>query len=194
MDEQQQYAVAVSAFDAYYGLLNGAYGRPYPHRKYQEHALWRKFLKVADTCIRHGWPVEQYIRTVVEYSGKESDAITPNDLVGPAKEQLFLARRATTDAVPPAREWQLRERDLLRMQAATGLSDVDALASPLNTVFPAWFRVFYPETLHDEILDAYWADAADEMRGNREIVKFLRATCPSRLAEAERRMGVVDGL
>lgn len=194
MDEQQQYAVAVNAFDAYYDMLHAAYGRPYPRRKYQEHAMWRKFLKVAATCIRHDWPVDQYVRTVVEYSGKESDAITPNDLVGPAKEQLFLARRAATVDVSPAREWQLRERDLLRMQAATGLSDVDALASPLNTSFPAWFRVFYTETLDAGILDMYWADATDEMRGNREIVKFLRATCPGRLAEAERRMGVVDGV
>lgn len=193
-EEQQAYADGMTAFDAYYDTLHELYGREYPSRQYHAHRFWRKFLKVGETCRRNGWDIGQYVRTVIEYSGKPSNEMLPSDLVGPAKEQLFIARRGQTAKRAPEDVWRMRQSDLLRIQVATQQSDVDVLSSPLNTAFPAWFRVFYPEKIDSGILDVYWSDALEEMREDHEIVKFLRATAPSRLADAERRMGVTDGI
>lgn len=192
MDSQQQYADAMRAFDAYYGTRRRVFGVDWPAKRYAEHRAWRVFMKVAALCAKEGRDVERFVTVVLEHSPKNSDAVVPNDLIGKHAEQLW-AQHRNAKTVTAQDKWAYHVRILLQVQDATGQSDEAILTSSFNS-FPAWFRVFYPDTLDDNIVSKWGEEALAELKGDRDTVRFLRAAMPAKVEELEKRMGVVDGL
>ena len=193
MDTQQQYADAMRAFDAYYGARQATHGTDWPKRRYAEHRLWKVFLKIADKCARDGRDVERYVATVVTRFPKTGDALVPNDLLTARAEQIWTAHRSDRK-VDAADKWGYFARLIIQIQAATGQGDDEILLTALNAQFPAWFRVLYPETMRDGILAAWGEEALEDLRRDRDLVRFLRAAMAGKMEMFERKMGVIDGI
>ena len=193
MDGQQQYADAMRAFDAYYGARRSASGVDWPAKRYAEHRSWKVFLKVAEKCAKAGRDVERFVSTVVSRIPKNGDALTPNDLLSARAEKLWTAHH-NDQRVDAAAKWGYFVRIVLQIQAATGQSDAAILVTALNAQFPAWFRVLYPETMRDEIIAAWGEEALEDLRADRDLVRFLRAAMAAKMEAFEKKMGVIDGL
>jgi len=193
MDGQQQYADAMRAFDAYYGTRRAAHGVDWPAKRYAEHRSWKVFLKVAAKCADAGRDVERFVSTVVERSPKNSDMLTPNDLLTARAERIWTEHQ-NDKKVDAAGKWGYFVRLVIQIQATTGQSDDAILATALNVQFPAWFRVLYPEAMHDEIVTSWGEEALEDLRADRDLVRFLRAAMPAKMEAFERKMGVIDGL
>lgn len=193
MDEQQRFADAMRAFDAYYGARRASYGMDWPARRYVEHRAWPTFVKVAKTCAKNGWDVERYVTTVVQHLRKPSDQVVPGDLTSKAAMAIWAEHRGDRP-IGAADKWAYYARQLMAIQRATGLSDEAILASAMNAQFPAWFRVMYPEHVGDALVGAWGEDAVEELREDRDVVRFLRAAFASKMETFERKVGVIDGL
>lgn len=192
MDSQQQYADAMRAFDAYYGTRQRVLGCDWPAKRYAEHRSWKAFLKVASLCDEGKADVERYVTVVLEHWPKNSAELVPNDLFGKMAKAVWTQHR--NDRTVTAKDrWAHYARLCIQMTLHGGISDEDVLSSPFNPQFPAWFRVFYPET--DLALCAKWGeDALEELKRDRDLVRFLRAAMPAKVEAFERKMGVIDGL
>ena len=193
MDGQQQYADAMRAFDAYYGTRRTAHGVDWPRKRYAEHRSWKVFLKVADKCAKAGCDVERFVATVVERFPKNSDALTPHDLLTARAQQIW-NEHGRDRKVDAAGKWGYFVRLVIGIQGATGQSDDAILATALNAQFPAWFRVLYPEQMPDEIVAKWGEEALEDLRADRDLVRFLRAAMASKMEAFERKMGVIDGI
>ncbi len=193
MDGQQQYADAMRAFDAYYGARRAASGADWPAKRYADHRSWKVFLKVAEKCAKAGRDVERFVSTVVSRIPKNGDVLTPNDLLSARAEKLW-AEHQNDHRVDAAAKWGYFVRLVLQIQAATGQSDDAILATALNAQFPAWFRVIYPAALSDRIVEAWGEEALEDLRADRDLVRFLRAAMPEKMEALEKKMGVIDGL
>ena len=193
MDGQQQYADAMRAFDAYYGTRRSVLGIDWPKRKYAEHRSWKVFMKIAAACEKAGRDVERYVTVVLEHMTKNSDQIVPNIMLTKTAEDLWTQfnNRKKADA---AGKWAYYSRLIIQIQGATGQSDEAILMSALNSQFPAWFRVLYPETIQQNITQSWGEEAIDELRDDRDLVRFLRAAMPVKMEEFEKKMGVINGL
>lgn len=192
-DGMQQYADAMRAFDAYYGTRRTAHGIDWPKKKYAEHRSWRVFMKVADKCAKAGRDVERFVTTVVERSPKNSDLLTPNDLLTARAEKIW-NEHANDQRVGAYGKWKYFVNLIIQIQTTTGQSDEAILGTALNAQFPAWFRIIYPVPLNDEIVKAWGEEALEDLRNDRGLVRFLRAAMPNRMEAFERKMGVIDGL
>ncbi len=193
MDEQQRFADAMRAFDAYYGARRASYGMDWPARRYAEHRAWRTFVQVAQECAKDGRDVEKYVTTVVTHLRKPSDQVMPNDLLSKAAAAIWAEHRGDRP-VGAADKWAYYARTLMAIQRATGLSDEAILGSAMNAQFPAWFRVLYPERVGDGLVSAWGEEAVEELREDRDVVRFLRAAFASKMETFERKVGVIDGL
>lgn len=193
MDGQQQYADAMRAFDAYYGTRRTAHGVDWPKRRYAEHRSWKAFMKIADKCAKAKRDVERFVTIVVERFPKNSDVLTPNDLLTARAEQIWEAHH-NDRKVDAAGKWAYFVRLVIQIQGTTGQSDEAILLSALNTQFPAWFRVLYPEGVNEQIMAAWGEEALEDLRTDRDLVRFLRAAMASKMEAFERKMGVIDGL
>lgn len=192
MDSQQQYADAMRAFDAYYGTRRRLMGVDWPTRRYAEHRSWRAFMKVAELCAGQKADVERYVTVVLEHWPRNSSELVPNDIVGKTARAIW-AQHRNDRTVTAADRWALCARTCIQMSLAGGRSDEDILRSAFNTQFPAWFRVFYPEDVRS-LCGAWGDDALDELKRDRDLVRFLRAAMPAKVEAFEREMGVIDGL
>ena len=193
MDTQQQYADAMRAFDAYYGTRRAVFGIDWPNKKYADHRSWKVFMKTAEQCARLGRDVERFVTVVLEHMPKNGDAVVPNDLLSKQAEALWNKHR--NDArVDAAGKWTYFVQLVMQIQAMTGQPDDDILMTALNTQFPAWFRILYPETMRDEIVAAWGEEALEDLRKDRDLVRFLRAAMAGKMEALEKKMGVIDGL
>ena len=195
MDVQQQFADAMRAFDAYYGTRRTLFGADWPAKRYAEHRSWKAFLKIAAKCADANPPrdVERYVSTVMGHMPKNGDVVTPNDMLSARAERLW-AEHQNDRRVDAAGKWAYFVRLVLQIQAATGQSDDAILETALNAQFPAWFRVLYPEALRDGIVAAWGEEALEDLRADRDLVRFLRAAMAGKMEAFERKMGVIDGL
>lgn len=193
VDPQQQFADAMRAFDAYYGTRRAVFGIDWPNRRYAEHRSWNAFLKAARRCSDNGVDVERFIEVVLGHMPKNGDSVTPNDLVS-AKAWRLWDEHKNDAKVDAAGKWAYFVRLVIQIQGSTGQADDAILATALNAQFPAWFRVLYPETMKDEIVSAWGEEALEDLRGDRDLVRFLRAAMASKMEAFERKMGVIDGL
>lgn len=192
MDSQQQYADAMRAFDAYYGTRRRLIGADWPARHYAAHRAWRAFLKVAERCSEERADVERYVTVVLEHWPKSLSELVPNDLLGKAAKAVW-CRHRNDRTVTAADRWAVCARLCIQMSLAGGTSDEAILQSAFNVQFPAWFRVFYPYDV--TALCGKWGDEAlEELKKDRDLVRFLRAAMPAKVEAFERKMGVLDGL
>lgn len=181
------------AFDTYYGTRREVLGLDWPQRKYAEHRSWKAFMKCAADCAKAGRDVSRYVNVVLQHSPKNGCEIVPNDLNGKRALAIW-TQYGSKPQVTVADRWANLVRIVLQMQRASGWSDEAILVSGFNTQFPAWFRVFYPEKLDAAIIGKFGDEAVEELKGSRETVRFLRAAMPAKVAEFEKRMGVIDGI
>jgi len=193
VDDQQQYADAMRAFDAYYGTRHAVLGIDWPNKRYADHRSWKAFMKVASKCAKAGRDVERFVTTVVERFPKNSDILTPNDLLTARAEKIW-SEHANDQKAGAYGKWSYFVNLVIQIQATTGQSDEAILGTALNAQFPAWFRVVYPAVLNDSIVGAWGEDALEELRNDRDLVRFLRAAMASKMEALEKKLGVIDGL
>lgn len=193
MDDQQQYADAMRAFDAYYGTRRAVLGIDWPSRRYAEHRSWKAFLKLAKRCAEEGRDPERYVTVVLEHMPKNGAEITPNDMLSQRAAKIWLEHR-NDQRVDAAAKWAYFVGIVIQMQAATGQSDEAILATALNAQFPAWFRILYPETVGDSIVASWGEEALAELKADRDLVRFLRAAMAGKMEAFEKKMGVIDGI
>ena len=193
MDPQQQYADAMRAFDAYYDTRRRVFGADWPQRRYAEHRSWKVFLKVAERCAKAGRDPARFVEIALEYSTKNGDQVVPQDLLGKGAETAW-GEHSKDRKVGVDGKWAYYVRTLMQIQQTDIRSDEDILVSAMFPQFPAWFRVFYPETLDAKIVEAWGESALEELRAERDIVRFLRAAMPAKVEAFERTLGVTDGL
>lgn len=193
MDGQQQYADAMRAFDAYYGTRRHKFGLDWPAKRYAEHRSWKAFMKLAAKCAENGRDVERYVTVVLEHMPKNGDQLVPQDLLTNKAGEIW-NRHSADKRADAAGKWALLVRLVLHIQLTTGQSDTAILESAFNAQFPAWFRILYPAAMSDAILQAWGEDALEELRADRDLVRFLRAAMAGKMEEFEKKLGVINGL
>ena len=193
MDGQQQYADAMRAFDAYYGTRRSVLGLDWPAKRYADHRSWKAFLKLAEKCDKAGRDVEKFVTTVLEHMPKNGNEVVPNDLVGKRAEALWEAHK-NDDRVDAGKKWAYLVQQVIQIQGVTGQTDEAILLTSLNAQFPAWFRVLYPDNINNLIVEAWGEEALDELKEDRDLVRFLRAAMAGKMESFERKMGVIDGI
>ena len=192
MDSQQQYADAMRAFDAYYGTRRRLMGADWPAKHYAAHRSWKAFLKVAELCDGQKADVERYVTVVLDHWPKNSAELVPNDLNGKTAKTVWDQHK--NDRTITAKDrWAHCARLCIQMSLASGASDEGILRSAFNTQFPAWFRVFYPDDVL-ALCEKWGDDALEELKADRDLVRFLRAAMPAKVEAFEKKMGVIDGL
>lgn len=193
MDGQQQYADAMRAFDAYYGIRRSKFGLDWPAKRYAEHRMWKSFMKIAQACDKTKRDVEKYVTTVMEHLPKNGDQIVPIDLLTKKAEQAWETHKddRRTDA---SGKWAYLVNLVTQIQMSTSQSDEAILCSPFSVQFPAWFRVFYPESLSDKIVSDWGEEALEDLKNDRDLVRFLRAAMAGKVEAFEKKMGVINGL
>lgn len=193
MDGQQQYADAMRAFDAYYGTRKAVLGIDWPSKRYAEHRSWKAFLKIAKRCAEEGRDPERYVTVVLEHMPKNGAEVVPNDMLSQQAVKIWLEHK--NDArVDAAGKWGYFAKLIIQIQAATCQPDDDILMTALNAQFPAWFRVLYPETMRDAIVEAWGEEALEDLRRDRDLLRFLRAAMPGKMEALEKKLGVIDGI
>ena len=193
MDGQQQFADAMRAFDAYYGTRRSVLGIDWPSKKYAEHRSWRAFLKIAKQCAEAGRDPERYVTVVLEHMPKNGAEIVPNDMLSARAAKLWDAHK-NDQRVDAAAKWAYFTGLVIQIQSATCQTDDDILMTALNAQFPAWFRVLYPENMRDEIVAAWGEEALEDLRRDRDLLRFLRAAMAGKMEAFEKKMGVIDGI
>jgi len=192
-DDQQQYADAMRAFDAYYGTRRAVLGIDWPNKRYADHRSWKAFLKIAKKCADSGVDVEKYVTTVLEHMPKNGEEIVPNDMLSARASEIWRVHK-NDQRVDAAAKWAYFTGLVIQIQSTTCQPDDDILMTALNAQFPAWFRVLYPENMRDEIVAAWGEEALEDLRKDRDLLRFLRAAMASKMEAFEKKMGVIDGI
>jgi len=160
------------AFDAYHEALHSRFGTAYPCMTYERSAEWPDFVHIGLMCLMRGWDPEEYVEYAMGAPSRGTTVMTPHDLASAAVTRSF-ENRPRTEVQSPA-EMYRRCVELLvaRECGESGSDEQDLLLSPMSA-FPAWFRVFYPETLDMLIIDIWGAVAKTELSASPALVEFL---------------------
>lgn len=181
------------AFDVYYSKRAEG-GVAWPKRRYGAHRCWKVFMQVAKMCRDSKRDVEKFVDCVLSRLRKRREEVVPQDLLSKDAEAAWAEQCRLPARATAADRWAQAVRALLQLQRDVGHSDEEILASPFYMQFPAWFRLVYPEKVDAGILGSWGEAAVEELHGDRDMVRFLRAAMPEKLVEIEDRLGVVDGL
>lgn len=195
MDGQQQYADAMRAFDTYY-TKRAEIGRAWPSKQYRGHRCWGVFMELAKRCHAMGVDVEEFVNCVLAHKDTEKKfaEIVPRDLLSDKAVKVWGDQHKLPAGPSAADKWAQHVRTALQIQRDVGRSDEEILNSAFYTQFPAWFRVLYPEKVDAAVVDKWGEAALQELKADRDVVRFARAAMPDKLAELEDMMGVVDGI
>lgn len=157
------------AFDTFYGELSQRYRLPQPAKMYEENRNWAVFVQLSLICAARSWDVSDYIQKTLGAVNKTSNAILAADLV--SKRSLD-AYNPVKNQVRSARDEYCECVELLLRREADGNSEKSLLMSPMSA-FPAWFRVWFPETLQIEILEAWGDIAKQELSASVDLMDLL---------------------
>lgn len=157
------------AFDTFYGELNERYRLPTPAKQYEDNRNWSVFVQLALICAARSWDIVDYIHKTLGNPKKTSNAILPSDLVSkraldvynPVKNEIHSAKAEYGECV-----------ELLLQREAAGNNEHSLLLSPMSA-FPAWFRVWYPETIQIDILEAWGDIAKQELSASVDLMDLL---------------------
>ena len=165
--------------------------RPSNRNEYATGTHFQHLYKVAETCARHGWDIETYVRAAFDIVRRNHNYITPKDLTRDAVINAYAVLDVSgSSALDPRVNYGLQVKELVEfMKQPYGLCREDnILYSPL-TPFEAWFRVLYPEQWSDKLFDLYGVEARNELSRDRKLRAFARHRFPRGMRELERRLG-----
>jgi len=157
------------AFDAFFEEQSARFGTPYPIQQYGSNRNWPVFLQLALICSARGWDPADYVHKTFGARNKTAGSLLVGDLIKPA----MLAAYNPKSGVASSKEEYVSCINMLIQLESDGSDEKALLLSPLSP-FPAWFRVFYPEQIDMEIVNA-WSDIAkQEMSKAPGLVEFLK--------------------
>jgi hypothetical protein len=150
-----------------------------PAREYDRNPNWPHFLKLALICAARGWDPADFVRKAVG-GPRTSAALMPSDLLRPTVLNAY--RKPETDYAKDA-EAEYRECvGLLIARECDGNGGNDErslLLSPMSA-FPAWFRVWYPESVDMDIVGAWGEIAKREISSSPETKALLERLDPAK--------------
>lgn len=168
---------AQSAFDVFYEEKKARFGVSRPAREYDRNPNWPHFLQLALICAARGWDPADYVKKAVG-GQRTSAALLPSDLLRPSILKAYRKPESVKDAETEYRECVglliARECD-----GNGGNDEKSLLLSPMSA-FPAWFRVWYPESVDMEIVGAWGEIAKREISSSPEIKSLLERIDPAK--------------
>ena len=166
---------ARNAFDRFFQTLwmNGVATRP--RQVYHMHRQWKSFMRIGKLCVDNGWPVGDFVEKAIDMLTDGHTLVLPQDLLRASVVDRYRERRAAL--VSPSEMWDAAEKSVLAGLAA-GHTEHDILLHSWSGL-PAWIRIAYPESLQDDILEAWGPIAKDEMGETPEIDRFVRTMAPA---------------
>ena len=160
------------AFDAYHEALHARFGTAYPCVSYENSVEWPDFVRLGLMCSMRGWDPEEYVAYAMGASARNTTVMTPHDLSAASTAKAF-ENRPRSEVQPPSDMYRKCVELLVARECGdTGSDERDLLLSPMSA-FPAWFRVFYPETLDMGIVEAWGPVAKTELSASPSLVEFL---------------------
>lgn len=171
-DEMERISeLAEKGYDAFYSTMNELIQSPIPAVPLRQHRYADVFVRMGALCHDEGVSTVDFVKSALGRLQKSHAYTTPADIMAPAVASKTLAelkkQRGNADE-----QYKYFQRLLLEMEAA-GMTERQALISSF-TQFPAWFRLFYPES-PDEKMVSVWVDMArDEIERDHGILTLLR--------------------
>lgn len=184
-------AVARSAHDAYYNIMNRLYltRKPQLNQSYTHNKYWKAFRDMAELCIHEKWDEGTYIEEgigtlAVSHHGN----INPRSLVNVGVANAYRARlSAAQSSCAPETDWVIGIKGVVAA-IATEQSEEAVLFNP-TTDFPTWFRVLYPEPFNERIFKTWGNLAREDFVGSQRLRAFARKVAPKVFNELEKRWG-----
>jgi hypothetical protein len=173
------------AFDSYYDALHRRFGTPYPCVPYEQSADWPDFVHIGLVCSMRGWDPAEYVDYASGAPSRGTSVMTPHDMASASVMRSF-ENRPRTDVQPPKDMYrQCVELLVARECGDAGSDERDLLLSPMSA-FPAWFRVFYPESIDTGIVDTWGGVAKTELSASPALVEFLEALDTAKWSKLKR--------
>ena len=160
---------AEAAFDAYFEEQCARFGTKPPVQTYERNRNWPVFLQLALICSARGWDPADYVHKTFGNEKRSSECLLVKDLVSRQNLEAYKPESKTKSSV--ADEYR-QCVSLLIQYLSEGNHESSLLLSPM-TPFPAWFRVFYPEELDTDIIDAWSGIAKREISSSSGLIEFL---------------------
>lgn len=170
---------AMTAFDEYAAVLHDRFGTPFPEFAYERSPSWPDFVHVGLVCSARGWDPAEYVAFAFGAAFRSVSAVTPHDLASSRMMRAFDNRPAVSHESPKDMYRKCVELLVARECGDSGSDERDLLMSPMSA-FPAWFRVFYPESLDMDIIGAWGPIAKTELSASRDLVEFLQGVDASK--------------
>ena len=172
--------MAEQAYDAFYTTMNELIRSPIPAVPLRQHRYADVFVRMGALCFDEGVSSVDFVKSALGRLSKSHAYTTPADIMVPKVASKTLSdlkqQRGNADE-----QYKYFSRLLLEMEAA-GMSERQALVSSF-TQFPAWFRIFYPESPDEKLVSAWVDMARDEIERNHSILTLLREKDEKRFAK-----------
>jgi len=163
-----------------------------PANAYASHESWPHFLQVALLCASKGWNPDDYVRKAIDFAGKHG-RLFPSDLPMAKFIRAYAARMDSEggDAAKRSENEYKRCVELLIQREMDGGDEKPLLLSPA-TLFPAWFRVVYPEKLDIDILDTWGDTAKRELSSTPGLITLVSRMFPEKWERVRKALWLYD--
>ncbi len=171
-------AMSVQAATVYYECAVKYGVGKYPRGGVRKAKNFQTFVKVARLCMHKGLDPRDFVEAAFFETMARHSVVTARDILSFKPEDMNRDGMRIAGA-SPTDLWNMLSCKLVDMVfSMDGVGKDEALDNPMCG-FPAWFRVFSPESASSRLI-AHWGDLAhEELSDNAELRKFLKAKRPA---------------
>lgn len=171
-------AMSVQAATVYYECAVKYGVGKYPREGVRKARNFPTFVKVARLCMHKGIDPSDFVEAAFFETMARHSVVTARDILSFKPEDINRDGMHISSS-SPADLWNMLSCKLVDMVfSMDGVGKDEALDNPMYG-FPAWFRVFSPESASSRLI-AHWGDLAhEELADNAELKKFLKAKRPA---------------
>jgi len=168
-------AIATQAAKTYYDMAVKYGVSKYPLYGFRKSRYWNRFMQIARICKMNEIPVDVFVIAAFRKTMERKTIVTPTDICAFNVENF---RQKVGEGLCPDDMWNMLSCKLIDMVFALDCKGTMDILDNAMYGFPAWFRVFSPETPPADII-ARWGDIAhEEISSNKALAAYLKAKRP----------------
>jgi len=153
--------------------------------------LYKAFIRIANICLGHNFDVRDYISFCFDHIEKNRLYITPNDFTKLEFIEGYEKIRSKNNLNHVEQDYRDQIKMLARyVQQVETYANEKQVLKCINNPFYAWFRIFYMQTLDDDLIKYYGKSAYNELRSDRLLREFIRKIRPDSLKQFEALFGI----
>lgn len=175
-------AMAMTAANTYYDTAVKYGLSRYPKLGVKRSRNWPRFMQIARICMNGNIPVESFVTAAFLRTMERHPVVSVNDICSFDPSNMSSDGSVSEAHTSPQDLWNMLSCKLLDMVfSIDGVSDKLTLLDNPMYGFPAWFRVFSPETPPPDIL-VHWGDLAiDDLNRDLKLKNYIEAKRPKTL-------------